>query len=216
MAIKGILFDFDGTLADTMHNHFLAWESAFREFGIKIDKNTYYPLEGKRLIEIAEILAEKYGVAKTQAERIKKLKINHAANGEKPKLYQGVEELIDKLKSRNIKIGIVTASIKSFLEQKVDKDFLDKFDVILTSDMYEKGKPAPDPYIQGRKELGIENDECIVIENAPLGIKSAKAAGMYCIAIESTLDKTHLTEADLIVEKFQDLFQTESIKQILK
>ncbi|MBR9706728.1 HAD family phosphatase [Candidatus Pacearchaeota archaeon] len=216
MVIKGILFDLDGVIVDTMHDHFVAWKAAFKDYGADIDKTEYYKLEGRRIIQIAEILAEKYGIPKTEAEKIHDLKLKYAATGKRAKFYEGVKELVSNLKTKGIKIGIVTASVKGFLEEKVDKEFLDKFDVILTGDMYEKGKPDPDPYIQGRLALGLEEEECIVIENAPLGVKAAKAANMYCIAIESTLDKSYLGEADVILEKFGDLKTTDKIKKVLE
>ena len=68
-----------------------------------------------------------------------------------------------------------------------------------------RGKPHPDPYLNAATKLGVLPQECLVIENAPLGIKSAKRAGIYCIAICSTLDKSYLSEADKIVENIKDI-----------
>ena len=65
------------------------------------------------------------------------------------------------------------------------------------------------------KKLNLDPSECLVVENAPLGIKSAKNANMMCIAIESTLDKSFLNEADIIIENFEDLFKLDLVKNLL-
>jgi len=87
----------------------------------------------------------------------------------------------------------------------VPNDFLSQFKAIITSDMYERGKPEPDPYLAGAGAIGVAPHECIVVENAPFGIRAAKRAGAYCIAIASTLPKETLLEADTIVASFGDI-----------
>jgi beta-phosphoglucomutase len=82
------------------------------------------------------------------------------------------------------------------------------FDVIVTGDDTDKGKPDPDPYLKGIRKLGLNRLDCVVVENAPLGIRSAKEAGVdYVIAVTTTLDASYLQEADDIMESAADLEQ---------
>ena len=108
-ALKGILFDFDGTLADTMEGHYLAWKSALGEHGLSIESDDFYPLEGTDLHEIAKVFAK--GPAWT-AEAIdvlvQKKKENYIGR-QSLSFYPGVELLITDLKNMNVPMAIVTA-----------------------------------------------------------------------------------------------------------
>ena len=79
------------------------------------------------------------------------------------------------------------------------ESLLELFDVRITGDLEKKIKPSPDPYLRAAKILKVANESCLVIENAPLGIESAKKAGMTCIADSSTLGKKYLLKAERVV-----------------
>lgn len=214
MEIKGILFDFDGVLADTMDDNYEAWRKAFKEFDIDITKQNYFILEGRKLIEVAEMLGLKHGMLPENYQKVVDLKNKFYLELHSFKFYPGVTELIERLKNK-IKICIVSASPRHKLEKTVPKEFLDKFDAVISGDDTGKGKPCPDPYLEGCKKLSLLPCECIVVENAPLGITSAKSAGIFCVAITSTLDKEFLKEADILIEKFEDLGDVEVIKNAM-
>jgi len=210
--IKGFLFDLDGTLIQSMHQHFLAWKLAFKKYGVKIKKNDYYYLEGSKLNEIVKTISTKKSFLNPDIESIIKYKESIYNSKAKIKFYFGVIKFIDKLINKKIKFGIVTAGQRERLYSSLPKRFLNKFDVLITGNDTKKGKPHPDPYLLGCKLLGLSNKECIVVENAPLGIKSAKEAGIFCIGISSTVEKSLLKEADIVIEKFDDLLKLEIIK----
>lgn len=210
--VRGILFDFDGVLADSMNDNFLAWEKAFSDLGVKIQKEEYFILEGRRLIEIAKILGEKYQINPEGYQKVVELKNKYYLDLYSFKFYPGVKEFIYLLKRENFLISIVSASPKEKLEKTVPKEFLKKFDVVICEDDLEKGKPDPEPYLKASKKLGLLPEECIAIENSPLGIESAKRAGIYCIAICSTLDKFLLRNADVIINDFKELRNIDKLK----
>ena len=88
------------------------------------------------------------------------------------------------------------------------------FSAIITSDDVSFGKPNPEPYIKALNKLNLSSHQCIVIENAPLGIEAAKSAGITCFALETTLDRSYLTNADetfdshlSLLNKINDLFE---------
>jgi len=201
---KAILFDFDGVLADTLGDIFSSWEQAFLNEGLQITKEDYFPFEGMKVIKIAKNIAKKYDVKK-DPKKILDFKNRYYLKNHSFRLYRGVEKIINEIKNKNLLIAIVSASPKEKLEKTVPKKFLEKFDTLISGDYLELGKPSPDPYLTAAKELKVLPNECLVVENAPLGIKSAKSAGMYCIAIKSTLDEKYLKEADEIIPNFIEL-----------
>ncbi|MDO8509332.1 MAG: HAD family phosphatase [Nanoarchaeota archaeon] len=212
---KAIIFDFDGTLAKTMDDNFLAWEESFREQGIDISKEDFFPLEGAKLEDIVKSLAEKYNLKNPQVETIIRKKEEVFKKINKFSLYPGVSEFLNSLKN-DISISIVSGARKERLFSTTPIDFLKKFDLIVTSDYLKNFKPHPDPFLHALEKLKLSPNDCIVIENAPLGIQSAKSAGIYCIAIASTMDKLYLNEADEIIGKFDELKNLEIIQPLLK
>lgn len=200
---KSILFDFDGTLADTMEGHYRAWKSILGEHQINIQPSDYYPLEGMQLHEIALQLTKGLSWTRTEIdELIRRKKLFYSAQ-KSVKLYPGVESFIEKLNRRKIPIGIVTAGHLDQLCLSVPDDFLKKFDVLITGDQLSNGKPHPEPYLRGAKALGLHPQECLSVENAPLGVQSAKQAGTYCVALCTTVDRHQLVQADEIFENFE-------------
>lgn len=215
MAHKAILFDFDGVLAQTMEDNFNAWRAAFQDVGITIRSDDYYPLEGMNVVMLAETLIKKYRLSGVVSETLFQKKDDFYALHHRFTLYPGVSELIKKLKEKNIPIAIVTAGRMERLKKTVPHEFFDMFDAIITGDKTERGKPHPDPYYAGAKGVGRAPAECIVVENAPLGVQAAKAAGAYCIAIASTMPKKHLREADEIIGEFEELERSATIQKLL-
>ena len=77
---------------------------------------------------------------------------------------------------------------------------------IVAGDSVKHGKPCPDPYLKAAKLLKLFPDDCIVVENAPYGIESAKRAGMYCIAVTTSLPKEYLRKADVAVNSLKEVY----------
>ena len=213
---KAVLFDLDGTLARTMEDTFEAWRSVLAECGINLKPEDFYPLEGTRLNELAERLFKIYHLEDLDVGELIRKKEKYYLENHHFTLYPGVGELIELLQAKNIPIAIVTSGLINRVNNSVPKGFLEKFDVIITGDEINEGKPSPAPYLRGAEKLGVSPEECIVIENAPLGIESAKSAGAYCIAISTTLSKGYLGEADEVVDHFDDLKNSKAIKQLVK
>ena len=210
--MKAVLFDFDGVLAKTMDDNFLAWKHAFKTIGANISSEDYMPLEGASLNEVVRIISEKHNIKDLDVDEMISKKEDYFKKNYSFSFYPGVLEFVDKLKQKGIKISMVTSARKDRLFFTTPRDFLEKFDSIITGDKFKIGKPDPEPYLAALNDLSIGPEECIVIENAPLGIRSAKSAKIFCIAICSTLDKSYLKEADIIIDNFNDLNNLEIFK----
>jgi beta-phosphoglucomutase len=164
-------------------------------------------LEGIGVQKTAEILGNKYEVNASNFEAIIGLKDDYFTKHYTFAVYDGVYELIESLKNKGIKIGLVTGADKHRILESVPKNFVSQFDVLVTSDDIANTKPSPEPYVKAAKLLKAESKDCIVLENAPLGIQAAKAAGMFVIAFKSTLPECYLSNADLILESIVDLLK---------
>lgn len=120
-------------------------------------------------------------------------------------LYEGAEALIGRLKKEGYLLGLVTGANYLRFLNTVNSEVTGRFNVIISGDKVNNCKPHPEPYLNAANALSVQPSECLVIENAPLGIESAKSAGMYCIAVASTLEKKYLFRADMIINKLADL-----------
>ncbi|HVM61030.1 MAG TPA: HAD family phosphatase [Verrucomicrobiae bacterium] len=207
--IRGVLFDLDGVIVDTLHYHYLAWKHMFEKYGgtSPVSELTVLLHEGRNSREILPILMEETGVtipddrqrAFIEEKRAYFRTIVHVTQ------YPGAFEVIDTLRRRGFKVALVTACALKNMQHNLNREEQAHFDFIITGDEVPRAKPFPDPYLTAARQLGLRPDECVVVENAPLGIESARNAGMICVAVETTLGKEYLTSADHILQKVTDL-----------
>lgn len=207
--MRAIFFDLDGVLVDTSYYHYLAWKKVFDELGGVVSEETVFLQEGRNSREILPILIEESGVSLPAEEfddfiERKRVYYQQIVN---IKFYDGVTDVLRRLKSENFRLGVVTASARKTMERSLSEDQRSMFDLIQTGDDVVKSKPSPEPYDLARKKLGLERKDCLVVENAPLGITSAKRAGMKCVAVQTTLRKEFLKDADYIISNIKELLK---------
>jgi beta-phosphoglucomutase len=205
--IKAILFDMDGVIVDSLHYHYLAWDKMFRDRGGKVIEHTVLLHEGRNSREILPILMREANVfiQEDEWDEFIERKREYYRSIVELKYFPNVFETIQELKNRGLKTALVTASAKKNMEKAIPEDKRKLFDVILTAENFRKAKPNPDPYLEAQRRLGVSVNECVVVENAPLGIQSAKNAGMICIAVETTLGREYLAQADFIINSIEEL-----------
>ncbi len=205
--IKAILFDMDGVIVDSLHYHYLAWDKMFSERGGRVSKHTVLLHEGRNSKEILPILMKETNVQIPEEEwdNFINKKREYYRSIVELKYYPNVFNVITELRKRGLKTALVTASARKNMEKAIPEDKRILFDVILTAENFHKAKPNPDPYLEAQKKLKVEINECLVIENAPLGIEAAKNAGMICIAVETTLGRDYLKKADFIINSIEEL-----------
>jgi beta-phosphoglucomutase len=187
--IKGVLFDLDGVIVDTLHYHYLAWRHMFEKRGGTVSEQTVLLHEGRNSREILPILMEEAGVSIPEREwgAFIEEKRAYFRSIVQVGYYSNAFEVIDRLKERGFKVALVTACALKNMRHSLNVEQQAHFDFIITGDEVPRAKPFPDPFLTAARQLGLEPEECLVVENAPLGIEAAKNAGMYCIAIETTL-----------------------------
>jgi beta-phosphoglucomutase len=205
--IQAVLFDLDGIIVDTLHYHYLAWKHMFEKQGGSISEHTILMHEGRNSREILPILLEESGVQipVEQQESFIQEKRAYYRSIVQVRHFPQAFEVIDALKGRGFKMALVTACALQNMQHSLHTSQQAHFDFIITGDEVPRAKPFPDPYLTAARHLGIEPAQCLVVENSPLGIESAKKAGMYCVAIETTLSRDYLASADCILRNIGEL-----------
>lgn len=210
---QGVLFDYDGVIADTVGDNFRAWKKAFGQSGIKIKRGDYFPLEGLGPNDIALQILKSYDYDSNLSEHIAQAKAEYYKDITKRKgikVYPYVTKILRFLARMKIQRALVTGAKRERVEDSIP-EMIGLFGYIVAG--YDKldgkeikGKPAPDPYLLAAKKLDLDSKACVVVENATIGIKSAQAAGCYCIALTTTLNKNKLQVADKIFNNHKELF----------
>lgn len=210
---KGVFFDMDGVLYDSMGHHADAWSNAFRYFGIDFPQEMVYQNEGRTAqstINLVYQQNEKRDATELEINQIysKKTELIEFFPDAIP--FEGAKELMESLKIQGVDIWVVTGSSQDKFLDALIQDFagLVSADQIISGKDVQQCKPHPEPYLTALIKSGLKSDEVVVIENAPLGILSAKAAGIFTIAVNTgILDDSVLWEsgADLVIKDFNEL-----------
>lgn len=213
--LKGIFFDMDGVLFDSMPLHAKAWFEAFEKYNIHLTNDEPYMNEGSTALYTVEMMFKKYLNKIPSAEITEKIRRDkHAlmAKLPNPQIMQPMPQLLQIMSSQNIDCWVVTGSAQEKLLNRIEEEYpgiLLRRKMISAHDV-KIGKPHPEPYLIGMKKSGLNPNNSIVIENAPLGIQSAKAAGLFTIAINTgPLDPQILKSAgaDLVLSGSAELLK---------
>jgi HAD superfamily hydrolase (TIGR01509 family) len=189
--LKAVLFDMDGVLYNSMPNHAIAWTRSMAEFGLKMTKADAYATEGARGIDTIRHLVrvqQHKEITLDEAQAMYDLKTKYFHELPTAPVFAGVTDLMDKIVKAGMTVNVVTGSGQRPLINRLLDDFgkwLDPKHITTAYDV-ERGKPAPDPYLAGLRKAGsLKPSEAIVVENAPLGVRSGVAAGIFTVAINS-------------------------------
>jgi HAD superfamily hydrolase (TIGR01509 family) len=186
---RAYLFDCDGTIADSMPLHYIAWKKALGEWNCTFDEELFYAWGGMPTVEIVAALNWMQGL-KMPAE---------AVAGRKENLYydllpqlKPVPEVLEHIEEQQgrIPFAVVSGSSReSIVKTLTAVHLLDRFDVLVGSDDYARSKPAPDAFLFAAARLGVAPKDCLVFEDTAMGIQAATAAGMASVRVLSPLER---------------------------
>jgi HAD superfamily hydrolase (TIGR01509 family) len=195
---EAVIFDMDGVLLDSMPYHAEAWMQVLARAGVTISRDEVYEHEGEAgAVSLRNFLAA-HGQP-SDPERLQALlaeKESVFKRIARVKLFDGVPEFIAELHGRGKRLAIVTGTSLPEVETILLPELLRKFEVVVTGDQVTHGKPDPEPYLTALRRLNLPANRALVIENAPLGVRSAKAAGLICLAVETSMQCPRLPGAD--------------------
>lgn len=205
--ITTIIFDMNGVITDDEHCHEIATRQVFESFGVNITPEIYrtYCLGRTDKAAFADLLAD-FGLQDLKRSKLidDKTKIYLDLVRDELKIYPGVVACIKKL-AQNYTLALTTSSTKLEVQATMKITGLsDLFKVIVTSEDVNRGKPDPEPYLVTLEKLGLPASQCLVIEDSENGVKSAKAAGIKCIAISNTEIPEKLQLADAIIATYKE------------
>ncbi|WP_352423845.1 HAD-IA family hydrolase [Proteiniphilum sp.] len=221
--LKAVLFDMDGVLYDSMPAHAESWQQTMEEFGYtSTEPLEFYYHEGRVGSSTINIITEREFGRKATEEEIKKIyarKSELFAQYNQGKIIPGIKEIIKFVKSHGLKPVLVTGSGQPSLLDRLDTHFPKVFTpkTMVTAFDVEHGKPDPEPYRMGLQKGDLKPNQAIVIENAPLGVESAVAAGIFTIAVNTgPLPDSVLADAgaSIVLHSMKELL--EKIPEILR
>jgi HAD superfamily hydrolase (TIGR01509 family) len=200
--MKAVLFDMDGVLYDSMPNHVRAWHETILSLGVESHREDYYLLEGATgKYTINHIFQREYGRDATdeEVERIYAHKANLFTEiNDSVSIMPGAAEVLETVKRRGCKIVVVTGSGQPTLFDNLQTNYPGIFrrELMVTAYDVKHGKPNPEPYLLGLEKAGVTAREATVVENAPLGVQAAVAAGIDTLAVNTgPLDDSVLLNA---------------------
>ncbi len=194
---KAVIFDIDGTIVDNMHLHAEAFAVFAERHGLPpLTPDDRARLDGRRNSEIFPMLFTR------EVPRHEWL----AYEEEKEGLYRelsrgrlspmkGLPILIDRLKESGIATALATSAPEANVTHTLrELALVDAFSVIVRGDQVPRGKPAPDVFIEAARRLGVRAEDCLVFEDAPMGIAAAHAAGMRVVALTTSFQASHFEQ----------------------
>jgi HAD superfamily hydrolase (TIGR01509 family) len=201
-----VVFDNDGLLLDTESVWTRAEEDLFERRGLDFTPQHKHELVGTSAEIAGGILERRLGEPGRAAELIEELNelvVAELEHGVEAML--GAAELLHRLKQRGTPIGLVSNSPLAFVRRSLEiVGFADNFDVVLSAHEVAAPKPAPDPYLEACRRLGVEpGPDVVALEDSPTGVAAARAAGLTVIGVPS-LDGIELVEAHAIAESLLD------------
>ena len=180
---RAYLFDCDGTIADSMPLHYIAWKTALAEWNCAFDEKLFYSWGGKPADKIISTLNRMNGL-KMPVEAVSQRK--ESLYYELLPRLRAIPEVLEHIQAQHgrIPFAVVSGSRRnSVVSSLTTLGLLDKFDTIVAAEDYKNGKPAPDAFLLAAGNLGVAPRDCLVFEDTPLGIQAATAAGMASVMV---------------------------------
>ncbi|MDA7974534.1 MAG: HAD family phosphatase [Pirellulales bacterium] len=191
-----ILFDCDGTLADTMPAHYRAWLHVTKHHGILFDEDRFYALGGRPTRDILATLANE---ASIEIDLDHASEMKESAFLEQVKHVKAIDPVIAALRRAHghVPVAVVTGGYRDVCEKiLLQIGIREFFDCIVASEDTNRHKPHPDPFLEAARRLGVAPEGCLVWEDSDLGIEAARQAGMSWIDVRSFHQPQRLTEGN--------------------
>lgn len=204
---RAFIFDMDGTIVDNMSFHTDSWIAFFKRRGQDIDAEEFFRTtagrQGKEIIrahmgehlldhEVLELNLEKESVYREMYEPHRKT-------------VTGFDDLIEQAKLRDVALAVATAAPNANIEFTLDGlDLRRHFNTVVGAADVARGKPHPDVFLLAAERCGVAPEDCIVFEDAPLGVEAARRAGMRCVVLTTTLPAGAFAEFDNVIHIASD------------
>jgi HAD superfamily hydrolase (TIGR01509 family) len=187
---KAYLFDCDGTIADSMPLHYIAWNKALSEWNCEFQEDLFYAWGGMPIVEIVAALNQKYGL---------KMPLEHVSKRKEEFYYEilpqlkAVPEVLEHIQISygQIPFAVVSGSTRDSVTASLNSlKLLDRFDTLVCAGDYQRSKPDPEAFLIAAHRLGVPAESCLVFEDTDMGIQAANAAGMASVKVPPPWERT--------------------------
>lgn len=201
-----VIFDLDGIVVDTVPIHFRAWQKMFNEYGKEFTFKDYKDkVDGIPRINGATAILTDLSEKEIEEASLKKQEyFRELLDQDSIPVYQSTIRLIKQLKENNIPRAVISSSKNCiYILKKIGVYNL--LNTVIDGNMITKGKPHPQIFLIAAEELKVKPENCIVFEDAILGIQAAKTAGMFGIGVDRYKNPQRLSKADLVITDISDI-----------
>jgi beta-phosphoglucomutase len=214
--IKGFIFDLDGVVVDTRPYHCLAWQHIAHDFGVQIDKDRNEVLRGLSRMKSLEKILDWGNLYLTEAEKlhwadVKNNKYLELIGKMTPdEVLPGVRDFLKQTRAAGIKTALVSSSSNArvVLHSVRLETF---FDAVIDGNLTKKSKPAPDCFLMAAAAIHLQPADCVVFEDAPIGVQAAKSGRFRSVAVGR---HSQICFADTTIEGFEKLQVTQLIERL--
>jgi HAD superfamily hydrolase (TIGR01509 family) len=174
----GYIFDCDGTLADTMPLHYRAWSRTMTEAGADFPEHLFYAWGGRPAAEIVAALNERCALAMPVDETVARKEAYFSDLLHEVVPIKAVIGVV-RAKHGRVPLAVASGGHRHIVHATLDiLEIRNLFAACVCAEDYQRGKPAPDPFLEAARQMGVPPGECLVFEDSPTGIEAARAAGM--------------------------------------
>lgn len=180
---KGIVFDMDGTLIDSMGAHNQAWQQTCEQYGYPFDSEYIHGLGGVPTKEIVTLLNEKHDLNHDQNEVAETKRLAFLALKDNPSLIDDTFQVMQRYQGK-LKMAVGTGSERNnAIRMLTESGLLERLDTVVTASDVTWGKPHGETFMTAATNMGLQPNECVVFEDTEIGRQAAKNAGMDCIMV---------------------------------
>lgn len=202
----GVIFDMDGVLVDSAASHLRSWQGLARECGGTVTEEQFARTFGRQNRDIIPILFGAVSEQHLQALANRKEKIYRELIRERPPIVDGAVELVRGLCGAGVAVAVGSSAPRENIELILDAMGVGEcVSAVVCGDEIDRGKPDPQVFIVAAERLGIEPARCVVVEDAPVGIAAAQAAGARTVAVLLYHPAESFDQTDCIVRRLTDL-----------
>jgi HAD superfamily hydrolase (TIGR01509 family) len=205
--VQAIIFDLDGLMVDSEVLAKNAWRAVLRRYNQELDNATVHDLLGLCLRDSSRLVRERFQLpvtAEQLAAEKDNLLLSRVSRYLRP--MPGLSNMLDAVDDRSLLRAVATSSRSNYATLALETIGVNGFEAIVTADLVQAGKPAPDIYLLAAEMLALPTRACIALEDSPNGIQAARSAGMRCVAVRSAMTaSTDLGAANWIYPSLRDV-----------
>ncbi|MFN3254332.1 MAG: HAD family hydrolase [Ilumatobacter sp.] len=214
--VRAVVFDFDGLLMDTESTNIASWEAEWSEWGLKLDRRTFFVPHGGDVTEHRyELLAAAVGDSFDRVLSHERRTASRDALNVALQLSAGIDAWLAEAAEQGLATAVASSSPISWVERHLrGVGASDRFELIVGGDQVPAHKPAPDIYQLAVASLGVDPTEAVAVEDTAHGVDAAQSAGLACVAIPNPhVDPERVSHADLVLSGADECTLTEAIRR---